>query len=316
MLMLCDEFNLVSMSIMQEGEEVKQSSGGDKIRKPYTVSEKKLEQLRMARESCKKKREQEQEQKILKLLELHRERERESESAKLQKEEIEKQAVLDSAKVTTAVEPQLSSNHIYQVPMSAEVKEEPAPTPPPVREMDISQISMSTAPKLPRQRNVVWEEMQNAHDHEVDLTVATALEQMRTLSAPPQKQEYLPGTGAGNHHPFENEPGYQRAPYEPRLVPPLKRPPPPLQEEVLDENTIRFISLLPRQKAARVLAAMMADEPPEYNPRFDPPVVRPNPAHVADDFMSHSRVAQSYHPSRLRQSLHPSYESGSQFVWM
>lgn len=308
---------------MQEEEEVKQSSGPSRYRKPYTVSEKKLEQLRIARESCKKKREEEQEQKILKLLELHRERERESEAARLQKEQIEKQSALDSAKVATAVEPQLSSTHIYQVPstsppMSAEVKEETPSVGPPVREVSISQMTMPTESELPRQRNVVWEDMQNAHDHELENTAA-ALEQLRTSSIPPpaQKREHLPGTGAGNHHPFENEPGYHQPSYEPRPRPSIKRPlPPPPQEEALDENTIRFLSTLPRQKAARVLAAMMTDEPPEYHPRFDMPMARPNPAHVVEDFMSHARVAQSYHPSRLRQSLHPAHDSGSQFVWM
>ena len=118
---------------MQGEEELKQSPKPVKIRQPYTVSEKKLEQLRIAREKCKKKREEEQEKKVLDLLETYRAREREQESARLEKEQIEKQAAVDSSKIATAVEPQLSSTHIYSVPkeIKMEAKEEVAVAAPP-----------------------------------------------------------------------------------------------------------------------------------------------------------------------------------------
>lgn len=306
---------------MSSEEEFKQSPAPVKIRKPYTVSEKKLEQLRIAREKCKKRREEEQEKKVLELLETYRAREREQESARLGQQQIEKLAAVDSSKIATAVEPQLSSTHMNTVSneVKMESKEEVPVAGPPVREVDIRQMSMSPANELPRQRNIAWEDMQNVADETYE-DAATALQQLRS-SAPQPTEKPLPGTGAGNHAPFENERGYKQTPYEPR---PIVMPPPvPLQrsrapisrpmqqEESLDEQQIRFLSSLPRHTAARVLAAMMSDEDPEM------PLKRPAPMRIAEDFMSHARVAQSYHPSRLQTSLHnPPQEYGGQFVWM
>jgi len=307
---------------MQSEEEPKQSPKPVKIRQPYTVSDKKLEQLRIAREKCKKKREEEEEKKVLELLDKIRARERDEESSRLEKEQIEKQAAVDSSKIATAVEPQLSSTHIYSVPkeIKMEAKEEVAVAIPPVREVDIRQMTMPPAPELPRQHNVAWEDMQNAPDDSYD-DAATALQQLRS-SVPPRQETPLPGTGAGNHAPFENERGYRQAPYEPRPTQmpapvPLQRsrpiPPRPVrQEENLDEQQIRFLSSLPRHTAARVLAAMMTDEEPDMMP-----MKRQAPSQVVDDYMSHARVAQTFHPSRLQTSLHnPPQEYGSQFVWM
>lgn len=301
-------------------EEIKQSPEGDKIRKPYTVSEKKLEQLRLARERWKKKREEEAELKVQELLNQFRENARKEEADRLAKERIEQQAALDSSKIAVAAEPALPSTHMSA--SSAEVKEVESPPKLPVREVPISQMAVQH-PELPRQRNVAWSDMENVRDEEVDDT-ATALQMLRSSAPIPiPKDPYPRGTGAGNHAPFENESDYRepvRHPVAPvsrtllhHAVPPTR---PAQQVETLDEQSIRFLSTLPKHVATRVLSAMMSDEPPEYDPQFERPLKRPAPVRVADDFMSHARVAQSYHPSRLQQSLHPAYESGSQFVWM
>jgi len=308
---------------MSSEEETKQSPVQVKIRQPYTVTEKKLEQLRIAREKCKKKREEAQEAKVKALLEQYREKERDEERARMEQERIEKQAALDSAKITMAQEPKITSSHIYKVPEeNAQAETKVSDTS--VREVSIQDLTQP--PALARQRNVVWEQMENAHGEENEQDAVMALQMIRQapLDKPvaPQTAVYLPGTGAGNHAPFENEPEYKmQTPPQPPLV--RSRPraipqyaPPPQQG--LDEQSIRFLATLPRHTATRVLAAMMHED------ENDAPIMIPQKRHmstqpprVADDFMSHARVAQSYHPSRLQQSLHPAYpEPGSQFVWM
>jgi len=199
-------------------------------------------------------------------------------------------------------------------------------------------VENASTEQLPRQVNVFETQTRrvsfepSAHDtfvddhssYDVDDT-ASVLQDLRA-SAPAPPRVPRPGTGAGNHAPFEGDAGY-RGGLPPIMQPRPSRPvnvpvehvqePQYRRDRTLDEQTVRFISSLPPLKAARVLAAIISDESPD--PDMDEvalPVKRPAPRQSSDDFMSHARVAQTYHPSRLRQSLHPATDHGSQFVWM
>lgn len=133
-------------------------------------------------------------------------------------------------------------------------------------------------------------------------------EQLAQAQAMPPTPSYRMGTGAGNHAPYEGDPGYRdgRRPMERQFVTP--------------EEALQLLSM-PKEVALRYLAERIAPNPQDQSRLLRSYQDREEymePEESADDYLQHTRHYSVRHPSQLHSATQSTrYQPrGDSYVWL